>query len=127
MRNGTAFQLRRNRPPDNVVTAVTDPTDISDGVTGERLSLDVRQEDAELLMQFASYKNALAAVQGKKLRKKWTRKSLAESFLAAQCDALRIQLAEMLKDLGDLPDSKDEVAMAKYAKRVLAWTEKHSK
>lgn len=92
-----------------------------------RISLDVRASDYVLLDQIAAYRNALARAQNKKLRKQWTRKSMAESMLAIQCDALRVQLAEMKEALGSLPDGKDDTAMEKYARRVLAWDKKQSK
>lgn len=120
----TAVQLRRITNPENLWASVPDPFDIDDEEAGRRLSVDIRPADYDLLAQFAAYRNALAAVQGKRLRKLWSRKSMAESMLAIQCDALRHQLREMLTAVGPLPAADDPDEMRRYAKRVSAWDKK---
>lgn len=99
------------------------PTDFDDNETAfERLSLDLPESDVTLLEQFAAYRNALAAAQGKKLRKRWTRKSVAEHFLKIQCEGLRHQLDEMTRELGPLPEvTKDLTPFDEYAARALEW------
>lgn len=86
-----------------------------------RVSLDVRVRDDDFLERFAAYKNALNDVTKTKLRRRWTRKSMAESLLAAQCDVLRNQLTEMVAAFGELPPASDTEAVKRYAKRVAAW------
>ena len=112
--------------------SVTGPGDIEDDRESERLSLDVRASDYDFLTSFAAYRNALARVMGKRIRKQWSRKQMAESFISMQVDAMRAQLAEMLKACGELPtfDSKDpksRAAMDSYVKKVIAWDAKRSK
>ena len=121
----TIPSLRRSIQDDNLWLPVADPTDTSEDESVERMTLDVRARDAELVGKFAAYRNALAAVQGKQLRKKWSRKQMAENMFALQCEALRHQLAQMVAELGELPDSDDSDAMEQYAKRVLAWNQKN--
>lgn len=101
-----------------------DSVEIGEDEPVERLQLDVRVSDDAFLSRFAAYRNALAKAQDKKLKRRWSRKSLAESLLAIQCDALRAQLEEMFQALGELPDAKDIEAMDRYAKRVVAWDKK---
>jgi hypothetical protein len=131
MNRETAVQSRRNTNRETVYSVVVNPLDYGEERAVERLTLDVPADDADLMERFAAYRNALAAVQGKTMRKKWTRKSLAESMLSAQCDSLREQLGEMFGAVGDLPappDGPDDKAafeaMEKYARRVLAWDKK---
>jgi hypothetical protein len=131
MDRDTDVQSRGNTNRETVWGVVVDPLDFGEEKVIERLSLDVASTDSELLERFAAYRNALAAVQDKTLRRKWTRKSLAESMLAGQCDALRQQLADMFAAVGDLPrapngpeDKGAAEAMEKYARRVLAWDKK---
>jgi hypothetical protein len=101
--------------------------DIDDSQEVERLSLDIRTQDFEFLSRLAAYRNVLAALQGRRLKRKVTRKSLAESFIAVQCDAMRNQLAEMLQACGELPSGEDPEAVEKYARKVLAWDKRTSK
>lgn len=108
------------------------------GVTDERggdegymrLTLEIPESDAVFLDQFAAYRNALAKVQGKNLRRQWSRKRMAESLLAVQVDAARHQLAEMFAACGPFPaltgdSKKDAEAMEKFARSVLKWDAKH--
>lgn len=87
--------------------------------------MDVSPDDLEILEKIAAFKNKSAEARDQVLRKKWTRKSLAESFLAIQCRNQRQQIASMVEALGPLPDADDEKAMAKYAKRVVEWEKKN--
>lgn len=105
------------------------PLRLDDEETGfERLSLDMPQADADLLARFAAYRNALAAAQGKKLRKRWTRKSIAEHLLHIQLEGLLQQLSDMIEAVGPLPsaDTKDIAKMEEYARAVLKWERKHT-
>jgi hypothetical protein len=95
-------------------------------------SLAAREKDLDFLERYASYRNLLAAAQGKRLRQQWSKKSMAESFLAVQCDSARQQLMEMFEAVGEFPvatgvKAADEKAMAAYVARVLAWDKKASK
>ena len=122
-RHATAVQLPRSTPPEKVAFSVADSVDIGEGEPVDRLSLDVRASDAAFLERFAEYRNELAKAQGKKLKRKWSRKSLMESLLAIQCDALRKQLGPVFERFGDLPDAKKKEEMERYAKRVAAYLE----
>jgi hypothetical protein len=90
--------------------------------------LQVRLADAEFCARLAEHRNAVAVAQGKRLRKQWTRKSIAEVCFAAGVDAIRARLSEMEAACGPLPeaDATDE-ARERYAKRVLAWEQKSQK
>ncbi len=88
-------------------------------------SLAVRVVDIEFLERYAAYRNELAAAQKKQIKQRWSKKSLAESFLAAQCDGARQQLRDMFAAVGEFPDAADEKAMAAYVARVIAWDKKH--
>lgn len=105
---------------------MTGPLDLGEAEV-KRASLDIGAADYVLLERYSAYRNALAMAQGKKLKQQWSKKSLAEAFLADQCTAVRSQLAEMFAAVGDLPDAADEKAMAKYAEAVIAWDKKHNK
>jgi hypothetical protein len=63
-----------------------------------RLSLDVTASAADLLEKYADLRNRRAAAQGKRLRRQWTRKSIAELLLAAQIELLKQQMGA---DRGD--------------------------
>ncbi len=104
--------------------SVTGPLDIGEAVT--RASLDLNASDYAFLERYAAYRNALATAQGKKLKPQWSKKALAESFVSAQCDGTRHQLAEMFTACGEFPDASDEKAMAKYCAAVIAWDKKHN-
>lgn len=101
--------------------SVTGPKDMDEGQEVVRLSLDIRAEDFDFLARVAAYRNTLASLQGKRLKRKWTRKAMAESFIAAQCDAMRQQLADMVAACGPLPDPEDAEAVEKYVRKVIAW------
>ena len=105
---------------------MTGPLDIG-GAEVSRASLDIKADDYRFLERLAAYRNAMATAQGKKLKPQWTKKSLAESFVSAQCDGSRQQLMEMFAAVGELPDASDAKAMAAYAARVLAWDKKTNK
>ncbi len=123
----TSVQLPRNTRRESLWSSVADPVDIGGGEAVERMTLDVRVADAEFLGQLAEYRNAIAAAKGVKLKRKWTRKSVAESFLAAQCDVMREQMKKLLATLGPLPSADEEDAMSRYAKRVVALDSKNNK
>ncbi len=126
MRDESNVQYRGLQEGENVFGSVSGPLDLGDEEV-KRASLDMRADDYGFLERYAAYRNALAVAQGKKLRQQWSRKSMAESFIAIQCDAARYQLREMLAAVGDLPEASDEKAMAKYAEAVIAWDKKHNK
>lgn len=94
-----------------------------------RVTLEVSEGDASFLEAYARYRNALAKVQSKRVRRQWSRKMLAESFVAAQCDQARHQLQEMFAAIGPFPDPDDKNTtpedFERYAKKVLAWDKKH--
>lgn len=93
----------------------------------ERLQLDVSVDDSEFLYRLSRYRNALAKVQGIRLRKQNSRKSIGEDFIAMQCQRERTALQAMFDACGPLPDGKDEKAMKAYAKTVVDWDAKRSK
>lgn len=126
MHNATAVQLPRRTPHETVWLSVSGPSDIDDSQEVVRLSLDIGTEDFEFLARLAAYRSALAALQGKKLKRKPTRKSLAESLLAAQCDSMRQQLSEMFAACGEMPPADDAEAMERYVRKVIAWDKRHS-
>lgn len=124
--NGAVVQLREAATSERLWISVSGPLDLGNSEV-QRASLDVRASDYAFLERYAAYRNALAEAQGKKLKPQWTKKALAESFIAAQCDGAKHQLAEMFAACGELPDASDKKAMAAYAARVLAWDKKHNK
>src|SRR5688500_10457014 len=103
----------------------------------ERVTLELPEEDYDLLDLYALYRNARAKALGDKIRA-WSRKSMAESILSDHLESLRRDLAEMFEAVGPLPREADfahippgterrdqlRAAMEKYAKRVLAWDKK---
>lgn len=105
---------------------VAGPGEIEDGEEIERVTLELPVSDVDFIARVAEYRNTLAKVQKKKIRK-WSRKSLAESLLAAQVMQLRKQFADMISSCGPIPDPDDEIAMVRYAKRVIEWTAKLEK
>lgn len=91
----------------------------------KRIGVDVRESTFETLEQLAEYRNALAKVTNKTLRRKQTVKSTAESELEAAIDSLMDDLAPMFEVVGPWPEiSGDEAADAEafqaYAARVVA-------
>lgn len=92
-----------------------------------RLSLDLSAQAMDWLARFAVYRNAMAEAQGKKLKEKWSRKSLAEHFIALQVEQMQAQLAAMLEACGPIPDAKDAAAMKKYVAKVVAWSNKNAR
>ncbi len=126
MRDDSGVQYREPMESERVGGTVSGPLDLGEAEV-KRVSLDVRADDDGFLERYAAYRNALAVAQGKKLRQQWSRKSMAESFIAAQCDGARHQLREMFAAVGDFPQASDEKAMAKYAEAVIAWDKKTNK
>jgi len=94
--------------------------------TTERVSLDLPSSVARFLEQFARYRNALNAAQGRNV-KKWTRKSAAEALVAAQVRQVMESMAAAFEKHGPLPESADEKEMLAYARAVLAVTDKNPK
>lgn len=92
----------------------------------ERLSLDVSKKVVEFITRIAAYRNTLAGLQGKRLKRKWTRKSLAESLLEIQVSVLTEQFAQMVDACGELPAADDTEAMEKYVRKVMAWDKRNS-
>ena len=108
----------------NVPGMSVDPLDTEEVEETDRLSLDLPLSELEFLKRFASYRNALNEAQTKAM-KKWTRKSTAEAFIAAQIRQVKASMKQVFEDLGELPE--DERAMLDYAKKVLAAADKSSK
>lgn len=126
MKDDSDVQFRGLGENERVWVSVSGPLDLGEAEV-KRASLDVRADDYRFLERYAAYRNALAVAQDKKLRQQWSKKSMAESFIAAQCDAARHQLKDMFAAVGEFPDAADEKAMAKYAEAVVAWDKKHNK
>lgn len=118
--DATDVQLFGARMPDWFRHIVAPPND--DEVVTERFTLDIPRDDLEFLERFAAFRNVRARVGGLKLERQWSRKSLAESFLRAQLDIARSQLAGMVEACGEMPPKKDRAAMERYAKKVIAWS-----
>lgn len=125
MRHATVVQLPRSKEVGTFWVPVVDPEEITDGAEGTVVPITVHlsTDDAEFLERYAAYRNNLADTRGDRLKARWSRKSMAESFLTAQVRAIRRQLDQMLNDLGDLPPKKSAEA-AKYAKRAAEWAAK---
>jgi acyl-CoA reductase-like NAD-dependent aldehyde dehydrogenase len=102
-----------------------------------KVSLHLDTEDAVLLDRYAAAEEAveqLARERAKAAGEKptepkisLTRKSVAEIFLHEQCGDLRARLTEQVKACGEMPDEKDQKAVAEYAARVLDWRNKKLK
>lgn len=122
---GTSEQWTRNTQRVKVWRDVPDPTDIGEDEAVERVALDLSGKDLRLYAAYAAYRNKLADEQGKKLTRKWTRKSYMESVIRRDAQMLREQLEEMISACGPLPDPNDEKEMEKYVRRVLAWDKKN--
>lgn len=93
----------------------------------ERVTLDIRAVDFDFLGRFAAFRNAMASASKVKLKRKWSRKSMIEAQIAVRVEVIRAQMAEMFAELGPLPEAKDELAMERYAKRVVAHDKKLDK
>lgn len=104
--------------------SVTPPDDDDNGEV-KRFSVDVPIKDAGFLERLADYRNAMAAAQNKRLKRQWTMKSVAESFITAGTATNRQALKELLDELGDLPEGKE--AMAEYVKKAIRREGKFSK
>jgi hypothetical protein len=52
---------------------------------------------------------------------------MIETQIAVRVEALRAQMEEMFAELGPMPDAKDDLAMKKYATRVVAHDKKFDK
>jgi hypothetical protein len=126
MRTPTVVQLRRESPGERVWLNVAGPMDGENEQETERLSVDLLKEADVFLKTYAKYRNALADVQGRRLKRRWSRKLMAESFIEAQVSALKAQMTEMFEAIGAFPAEDDDDAMKTYAKRVLAWDKKNN-
>lgn len=91
----------------------------------KRVTLSVSEENHEFLGRLAAYRNAMAK-EAKKNIPAFTRKSLCESYITAQADLARKEMADMLAALGELPPAKDREAVKKYVARVVAWDKKNN-
>lgn len=120
MTHSTAVQFPGVPLPGRVWALVPDPVDQGD--TAETVTILLSEEDHEFLRAYAKYLNTLAKAQEKKLKRSWSRKSLAEKYIADWCIELRAQMKDMLAAVGPLPSSKDKKAMERYVERVVAWT-----
>jgi hypothetical protein len=126
MRNATAVQLERREKPVRVWLSVGRQIDMT-GQAVDRLSLDIPLEDALFLERYAEYRNAVAVERKLRLRKKASRKSVAEEFLITQVRVMREEFAEIFKELGEFPSADDPEAMARYARKVVAWDKRSQK
>jgi hypothetical protein len=127
----TPVQLNRRAGRERVGVAVPTPRDLGDEEV-TRLLLDVPTSELRLIEQIATFRNALAAVQKKKLKRQWSRKSLAEHFISDQLLVAAQQYQQMFEEVGPFPEisgTADEkrAVMEEYAKLVIAWTEKLAK
>lgn len=129
MSTDTHVQLFRGALHGSLPFEVPDPIEIADeaATPKTRITIELPTEHAEFLDKYAAYRNAVAAAQGIRLRKRIKRKSYIESVVELQVSGLVGQLSEMVTALGPLPSADDEHAMEKYAKRVVAWMAKSSK
>lgn len=111
----------RNMLRDIPVVMVEDPLDRREKrrQPTKRLTLDLPEPDVDFMADYAAYRNALARAQNIPLEEWWTRKSIIEAYISAQCDASRQQLADMVSELGPIPSAKDKKAMERYVRRVL--------
>lgn len=116
---------------------VSGPRDLSD-VAVHRLLVDVPLKDLALLEQYATYMNKVAEARGTRIKRQWSKKSLAEDLVSEQCDTIRRQLASMFDALGPFPEApgpgapdkdKDRFKseMQAYAERAVKWAAKTSK
>ena len=107
---------------------VADPLDIDPSEKVERLSLDIRLADAELIGRYAAYKNMLAELTpDTRLKRQWSRKGMAESMLTSQVEVLKGQLKDLFEALGRFPPADDKDEMEKFVRRAIAWTQKTKK
>jgi hypothetical protein len=123
---GTDVQWKEDATATTVLDMVPDRLDHEPGIL---LTLHVRASDADLCSRLARHRNALAEARtGLRLRRLWTRKSLAEAIFAAQMDAQRGQLEEMESACGPLPDADaSDSVWERYERRVLAWEQRPAK
>jgi hypothetical protein len=122
----TDVQRKRAPPAGKPWLSVAGPKDDTELVV-DRLSLDVGVSDLDFLDRYAAYRNASAAAGGKKLKRKWSRKSMGEELLALKCAELKHEMQAMFEACGELPPSEDKAAMERYVKRVASWDETQSK
>lgn len=120
MNDGMGVQLWHltQRGPLQETREHVDPNEPGEVV--KRIGVDLSLADEDLLSRYASYKNTVAQLQEKRLKRKWTIKSYAEYLLAGDLNALRHELAKLEDKVGPLPSAKDEEAMRAYANRVIA-------
>jgi hypothetical protein len=133
--HSTGFQFNDPAFAGTPWTIVGNPADTDDTEMTERLSLDVPVRVVDFIERYSAYRNALAKVQAKaqgapktrKLGRQWSRKSMAESFIATQYNAMQQQLSDLISACGEIPDADDERALEAYAAKVVAWTAKQKK
>lgn len=134
---GKPVQYRRSTRGDKAWFDLSDhrkPLDpkVRKGTKDTRLTLDLEPGDLSFLGRLAAYRTAMARLSGRESELppegKWTRKALAESLMAAVCNAQRAQLREMIDACGEIPDPKDIGELNRYVARVFAWSEQlHNK
>jgi glycine cleavage system pyridoxal-binding protein P len=105
-------------------------------VQGETIivSVDLDVDHANLLDAQSAVENAVVAHSQELAKKnkerivqpkvKWSRKEMASTFLRAQCRDLAERLREQIRACGELPDAKDEKAVATYAAKVFDFRSK---
>lgn len=125
MTNAASHLLPRRSKSERLWLLVSGPEDM-DEHEAKRLSLDISAKDFEFLERLAEYRNVLARVRAKRLKRQWSRKSLAESFVAIQCAAARDELREMIEAVGDIPPADDIETLEKYVRKVLAWDKRNN-
>jgi hypothetical protein len=120
-RNSTAVQLSGTPPRERFPDDVSDPTDNESGGVAQVDAATIHPTVADLdwAERLAAYRNAIADAKGIKLERRWSRKSVIESWVKSQANATRSAMKLMLDELGDLPPADDKKAMRKYADAVV--------
>ncbi len=96
-----------------------------------RITLDVSRDEDEFLTAYAAYKNALPIAQGERVKRRESRKSVAEQLVTNQIAQTLHQLKAAFEAVGELPKviegkpKETEELFVAYAKKVLAWQRKH--
>lgn len=121
MRRPTNVQLREKARRVSLLALMSaGPDDVPD-VLLRRVTIDLSDEDFVYLEKLAAYRNALAEAEKRRITP-WSRKGLCESYVAAGALNSRKKLSEQFAACGELPDAKDEKAVAAYVAKVIAWS-----
>lgn len=127
--HGKKVQYRRNMAGAKPWLDVADNRKKTKGAKTDRVTIDPSFDNSEFMRRDAAFKTAIAILTGREdelpEEGKWTRKTLAEAYVAAQCDARREQLQRMFDACGPLPDPDDKGELARYVARVFAWDEQN--